>query len=126
MMNILAVALGGAAGSVMRHLSGKAALSLFGLSFPYGTLFVNVFGSFLMGVAIGAFALHGNVPQEMKSLVTVGFLGGFTTFSAFSLDIVTLYEQGDIGLAALYVVLSLILSLLAIFAGLILMRSFAP
>lgn len=126
MMNILAVAAGGAAGSVMRHLSGKAVLALFGLSFPFGTLFVNVLGSFLMGIAIGAFALHGSVSQEVRSLLTVGFLGGFTTFSSFSLDVVTLYERGDIGLAALYVGLSLVLSLAAIFAGLILMRSFAP
>ncbi len=125
MMNILAVAAGGAAGSVLRHLSGKTALVLFGLAFPYGTLFVNVFGSFLMGVFIGAFSLYGTVSQEMKSFLTVGFLGGFTTFSSFSLDVVTLYERGDIGLAALYVGLSLILSLAAIFAGLILMRSFA-
>ncbi len=120
----LAIALGGAIGSVLRHFAGKGAMALFGLSFPYGTLFVNVAGSCLMGVVIAIFAHQGSVSPEMRGFVTVGILGGFTTFSTFSLDFVTLYERGDVSMAALYIGLSLVLSLAAIFAGLFLTRSF--
>lgn len=123
MKMVLAIAAGGAIGSVLRHFAGKGALALFGASFPYGTLFVNVAGSFLMGIATGFFARDGASP-EMRAFVTVGILGGFTTFSTFSLDFVTLYERGDVSMAVLYTALSLILSILAIFAGLFLTRSF--
>ena len=123
---ILAIAAGGALGSVLRHLVGKGALVLMGSSFPYGTLFVNVAGSFVMGVLVAYFAHVGNPPQEMRAFLTVGLLGGFTTFSAFSLDVVTLYERGEPFAAMMYIALSIMLSLVAIFAGLFIVRSFAP
>jgi CrcB protein len=126
MQMILAIAAGGAIGSVLRHFAGSGAMALLGLAFPYGTLFVNIFGSFLMGVFVGSFAQYGNLSPELRAFLTVGLLGGFTTFSSFSLDVVTLYERGEVAAAILYVALSVILSLAAIFAGLFLMRSFAP
>ncbi len=100
-------------------------MTLFGSGFPYGTLFVNVAGSFVMGVFVAMFAHIGNPSQEMRAFLTVGLLGGFTTFSSFSLDVVTLYERGEIATAALYVGVSFVLSLTAIFAGLFLVRSFS-
>lgn len=123
---ILAIAAGGAFGSVLRHLAGKGALALMGTSFPYGTLFVNIAGSFVMGVLAACFAHIGNPSQEMRAFLTVGLLGGFTTFSAFSLDVVTLYERGEVFAAMLYIALSILLSLAAIFAGLFIVRSFVP
>lgn len=120
---ILAIAAGGAIGSVLRHLAGKGAVILLGAAFPYGTLTVNVVGSFVMGMLVAGFAHLGNPSQEMRAFLTVGLLGGFTTFSSFSLDVVSLYERGEVGAAVLYVALSLILSLAAIFAGLFLVRS---
>jgi CrcB protein len=123
---ILAIAAGGAIGSVLRHFAGSGAMALLGLAFPYGTLLVNILGSFLMGVFVGSFAQYGNPSPELQAFLTVGLLGGFTTFSSFSLDVVTLYERGEVAAAILYVALSVILSLAAIFAGLFLMRSFAP
>lgn len=126
MQMILAIAAGGAFGSVLRHLVGRGALALMGPSFPYGTLFVNVAGSFVMGVLAAYFAHIANPSQEMRAFLTVGLLGGFTTFSAFSLDIVTLSERGEIFAAILYIALSILLSLSAIFAGLFIVRSFAP
>ncbi len=125
MYMIAAIAAGGAMGSVLRHYAGKAALTMLGNGFPYGTLFVNVFGSFIMGILVGLFAQTFNPSQEMRAFLTVGLLGGFTTFSSFSLDVVTLYERGEFASAALYVILSLVLSLAGIFAGLFLTRSFA-
>lgn len=122
---IFAIAAGGAIGSVLRHFVGLAALRLLGAGFPYGTLFVNVVGSFIMGVCIAGF---GSVPlfssQEARAFLTVGLLGGFTTFSAFSLDAVLLYERGEVYGAVLYVALSLALSLTGIVLGLFLTRSF--
>ena len=125
MYMITAIAAGGAIGSVLRHYAGKAALYMLGSGFPYGTLFVNVLGSFVMGALVGLFANSFNPTQEMRAFLTVGLLGGFTTFSSFSLDVVTLYERGEFVSAALYVFLSLALSLAGIFAGLFLTRSFA-
>ena len=126
MQMILAIGAGGAIGAVLRHLSGKAALALLGLSFPYGTMFVNVVGSLLMGVLIGLFSAQSEgVSNTMRVFLTVGVLGGFTTFSTFSLDAVTLYERGEFLSAALYVILSLVLSLGALALGLYITRSFA-
>ena len=126
MQMILAIAAGGALGSVLRHLVGKGSLALMGATFPYGTLFVNVTGSFVMGVLIAYFAHVGNPSREMQAFLTVGLLGGFTTFSAFSLDVVTLYERGEPFAAMMYIALSIMLSLAAVFAGLFIVRSFAP
>ena len=125
MQMVLAIAAGGAIGSVFRHFAGLGALSLLGASFPYGTMFVNIAGSFVMGVLIAAFAHIGNPSQEMRAFLTVGLLGGFTTFSSFSLDALTLYERGQVAAAALYVGFSVVVSIAAIFAGMFLVRSFA-
>lgn len=123
MQMILAIAAGGAIGSVLRHYVGVGSLAVLGASFPYATLFVNVVGSFVMGALVAMFTHLGNPSQEMRAFLTVGLLGGFTTFSSFSLDVVSLYERGEVGAAALYIGLSLILSLVAIFASLFLVRS---
>lgn len=117
------VALGGASGAVLRYLTGLAAMRLIGPGFPWGTLIVNILGSFAMGVLVVVLAhLSG---QRFAPLLLTGFLGGFTTFSAFSLDAVTLYERGDVGLAMLYVLASVLFSIAALFAGLLIARSFA-
>ncbi len=115
------VALGGAIGAVCRYLTGLTAVRLVGHGFPWGTLTVNILGSFLMGcivVALGHYSAN-----RLSPLLMTGLLGGFTTFSAFSLDAVTLYERGQIGLAAGYVSASVVLSIAALFAGVLLMRS---
>jgi CrcB protein len=121
---ILQVAAGGAIGAVMRYLTGIGVVRLFGhTAFPLGVLTVNVLGSFAMGLFVGLAAQRGLT--HLSPFVATGILGGFTTFSAFSLETVTLYERGAIGLAAAYVIGNVVLSVTALFAGLALSRSFA-
>lgn len=116
MMNpFIQVALGGAIGSVARYGVSRVAASSFGPGFPVGTFAVNVFGSFLMGILVVALAHRGNA---LAPLLMTGVLGGFTTFSAFSLDAVSLWERGQHAVAASYVAASVILSLAALVAGL--------
>ena len=117
------VAAGGAAGAAMRYLVMIAAAHLWGISFPWGTLTVNVLGSFILGVLVEAMALTWSVSEGVRAFLVVGVLGAFTTFSTFSLDVVTLYEKGEWGFAAAYVLASVILSVLALFAGLALARA---
>ncbi|MBE2276283.1 MAG: fluoride efflux transporter CrcB [Rhodobacteraceae bacterium] len=114
------VAVGGAAGSVLRYMTNVAAGRLFGTGFPLGTLVVNVVGSFLMGVLVVLLAEKGGTRHA--PLLMTGLLGGFTTLSAFSLDTVTLWERGQHGLALGYVALTLGLSLCAIVLALHLLR----
>lgn len=123
---ILWVAAGGALGSAARYLVNVAAGRLLGPEFPWGTLAVNVAGSFVMGLLIALMALKMQVSQEVRAFLTTGVLGGFTTFSAFSLDFALLVERRETGLAALYVIASVGLSLAAIFAGLRLGRTLVP
>ncbi|MBL3564009.1 fluoride efflux transporter CrcB [Rhodovulum sulfidophilum] len=118
---LLQVALGGAIGSVGRYLSSVAATSLLGRGFPWGTIFVNVLGSFLMGVLIVVLAKKGGT--SFAPFFQIGLLGGFTTFSSFSLDAMTLFERGQAELAIAYVAGSLILSLSAIALAFWSMRS---
>ena len=120
---LLHVALGGAIGASGRYLTGVAATRVFGTGFPWGTLIVNVVGSFLMGVIVVALA-HLSATRFGPFLMT-GVLGGFTTFSAFSLDAVTLWERGAVLPAVAYLAGSVILSLAALVAGLLLARSLA-
>jgi CrcB protein len=120
-MTLLHVALGGALGAVARYLTGLAALRLMGPGFPWGTLAVNTLGAFAMGLVVVALAHWGQT--RLAPLLMTGFLGGFTTFSAFSLDALTLWERGEPLSAAVYVAASVVLSLAAIFAGLTLARS---
>ena len=120
-MTVLSVALGGAIGASLRYLAGVAVLRAFGSTgFPVAILSVNVVGSFLMGVFVVLAAQRGLT--HLSPFVMTGVLGGFTTFSAFSLEAVTLYERGDYGAAALYVGLSVGLSILGLVAGLFLAR----
>ena len=126
MPTVLWVALGGALGSMARYgvnvLSGRA----LGTDFPWHTLIVNVAGSFAMGALVALMALRWNVASDTRAFLTTGILGGFTTFSAFSLDFALLVERRDYVLAGSYVAASVILSLVAIMAGLALVRQLAP
>ena len=98
---------------------------LLGSGFPYATLFINITGSLIMGLVAAYFAFKGDASQHWRLFLTTGILGGYTTFSAFSLDAALLYERGAIGLAALYVLASVVLSIAGLFAGLYLVRHFS-
>jgi len=117
---ILLVASGGAIGSVARYLVGMA--RAFGVAFPYGTLAVNVIGGFLMGLFIELLARRFDGSPELRLFIAIGILGGFTTFSSFSLDVVVLWERGELATALFYVLASVILSIGALFLGLWLAR----
>ena len=123
-MSFLIVFLGGGLGAALRHGVNLLNARLLGTAFPYATLFENVTGSLVMGLLAAYFAFRGDATQSWRLFFTTGILGGYTTFSAFSLDAVLLYERGAIGLAALYVVASVALSIVGLFAGLALMRQF--
>jgi CrcB protein len=126
MYALLLVILGGGIGSGLRHGVHLAAARWIGPEFPWGTLSVNVVGSFLIGALAAWFAFRGDsyTTQSLRLFLTTGILGGFTTFSAFSLDFALLFERGEPMLAIVYVVASVLLSIAAIFAGLWLVRSF--
>ncbi|MBM1222063.1 fluoride efflux transporter CrcB [Ponticoccus sp. SC2-23] len=118
---LIQVALGGAIGASVRYLTNVGAMRLIGPGFPWGTAVVNVVGSFLMGVLVVVLAERfGN---RLAPFLMTGVLGGFTTFSAFSLDAVTMWERGQTAVAGLYVIGSVTLSILALVAGLALARS---
>lgn len=121
-MTYLIVFIGAGLGGAGRHSVNMLAARLFGTGFPAGTLVVNVVGCLVMGLIAGVFAFRGHLPQEMRLFLTTGILGGFTTFSAFSLDAALLWERGEVGLAALYVGASVIFSLAGVAAGLALSR----
>lgn len=123
MNQLLIVAAGGAIGACLRHLTGLAALRLLGPGFPWGTLAVNIVGSFAMGVFIELLARRLEASIELRLLIATGLLGGFTTFSAFSLDAVVLWERGELASAIGYIAASVILAIGALVAGLILTRS---
>jgi CrcB protein len=121
-MGFLIVFLGGGLGAALRHGVNLAAARLLGTAFPYGTLAINVLGSLAMGLIAEYFALKVGMPQRWRLFLTTGVLGGFTTFSAFSLEAALLYERGQIAGAALYVVASVVLAIGALFAGLAIIR----
>lgn len=112
-------------GAVGRHYVDVIALKWLGTGFPFGTLTVNIVGSFLMGVLITLMVLKWNVGNELRAFLTVGLLGGFTTFSAYFLDFATLVERGEALIAAGYVAASVVLALAGIFAGMHLVRALA-
>ena len=122
-MNWLLVAMGGAIGSMARYGVGVSSLRLLGPGWPYGTLIVNVVGGLLMGV-LASWLAHAMPPEHerWRVLLGVGLMGGFTTFSAFSLDAALMLERRAYGEAGLYIVLSAALSIAALFAGLLLAR----
>ena len=122
-MDYVIVFAGAGIGGALRHGVNLAAARLFGLGFPFGTLVVNVLGSFAMGLLAGYFLVRTGVPQHMRLFLTTGVLGGFTTFSAFSLDAALLMERHAYWLAAAYMAGSVLASIVALFAGLSLFRT---
>jgi len=123
MEKLLLVALGGATGSVARYATGLAMTRWLGSGFPFGTLTVNIVGGLAMGALMGLLSGRmGAEPERLRILIGVGFLGGFTTFSAFSLEAVRMIERRDLGLAFSYVIVSVAVSISAVFLGLILAR----
>jgi fluoride exporter len=122
LQSIVAVAIGGAIGSVARYLVGIGSGKWFGLNFPWGTLIINIAGSFLIGVFVECFALRWDLPPAARLFLTVGICGGFTTFSTFSLDAFVLIERGALWPAAAYIAGSVVLSIAGLFAGLQLIR----
>ncbi|MFG3593071.1 fluoride efflux transporter CrcB [Bradyrhizobium sp. RDI18] len=120
---ILAVGAGGAIGSVARYLVGVGSGRLFGTDFPWGTLVINVTGSFLIGAFVGVFAAKWDLSQTMRIFLTVGICGGFTTFSTFSLDTYYLIERGQTLASFAYMVTSVTLSIGALIAALRFVRA---
>lgn len=118
---LLLVMAGGALGSAARYLTGRVALSALGPNLPYGTLAVNLIGGLLMGLLAGGLARVGGT-ENWRLFLGIGVLGGFTTFSSFSLDVVTLIERGAAATAALYVLVSVVGAIAALFAGLMIAR----
>lgn len=123
MTTVLFVAAGGALGASARYVVGIAMGRLLGAEFPWGTLTVNVVGCLFMGLLIEAMALRWTVSHELRAFLTVGLLGGFTTFSAFSTDFALLFERNDYVSAGLYLFASVTLSIAALFAGLAIVRA---
>lgn len=117
-MHILLVALGGACGSVLRYLVGLFTIRWLGPNFPWGTITVNILGSLMIGLFAELVLRKFNASADMRVLIVTGFLGGFTTFSAFSLDFISLVERGAFASAAAYMIFSIVLSVAAVFAGL--------
>lgn len=123
MKMILAIAAGGALGAVARHYAIHRVALMLGAGFPWGTLAVNIAGSFAMGILIELMALVWSPGQELRAFMVVGLLGAFTTFSTFSLDVALLYERGQLIPAGAYIVASVILAVTGLFAGMALIRA---
>ncbi|CAN7270336.1 MULTISPECIES: fluoride efflux transporter CrcB [Ensifer] len=123
MSQLLLVGAGGAIGSMARYLVGLWTVQRWGPALPWGTLMVNVTGSFLIGLLAELIMRKFGASPEMRLFLITGVLGGYTTFSAFSLDAIMLLERGDAALALGYIAASIVLSILAVFAGLALMRA---
>jgi CrcB protein len=121
-MTYLIVFLGGGLGAALRHGINVLSVRWLGSAFPYGTLFINISGSLVMGLVAGYFAFRGGASQHWRLFLTTGILGGYTTFSAFSLDVALLYERGEIWSAVAYVLLSVAVSIAALFVALALVR----
>ncbi|WP_407052101.1 fluoride efflux transporter CrcB [Methyloraptor flagellatus] len=118
----IAVFFGAGLGGITRHAINLAVLRAFGAGFPYATMLINISGSLLMGLIAGYFAMRGEASQTLRLFLTTGILGGYTTFSAFSLDAGLLYERGQLQAAAAYVVGSVAVSLGGLFLGLFVIR----
>lgn len=121
--HLLLVAAGGAIGASLRHLAGMASLRLLGPAFPYATVLINVTGSLIMGLFIAWLVKKGG-SDNLRLFFATGILGGFTTFSAFSLDVADLIERGAMAPAFAYVLISVFFSILAVFVGLWFGRAF--
>ena len=121
-MNYVLVFIGGGLGSSLRHTINLLCARCIGTAFPYGTFIINITGSTIMGLIAGYLAFKGEASQPWRLFLMTGALGGYTTFSAFSLDAALLYERGQIGLALFYVLGSVVFSIVGLFAGLALVR----
>jgi CrcB protein len=119
------IAAGGAMGATLRHFMNQLIGRIAGDGFPWHTMLINISGSFVMGLLVSLMALRWNVSNELRAFLTTGILGGYTTFSAFSLDFAVLVERKAYLLAGAYALGSVVLSLVAIFAGLALAKAFA-
>ena len=124
-MSYLLVFVGGGLGATLRHFVNLTCARWIGTGFPWGTFIINITGSTVMGLIAGYLAFRGGASQHWRLFLMTGILGGYTTFSAFSLDAALLYERGELGLAALYVLGSVALSIAGLFGGLALVRSLA-
>lgn len=124
MTELIAVGAGGALGSIARYLVNMLAVQLFGTAFPVGVLTVNVLGSLAIGVFVEYLILTNNLNIHLRLFVAVGVMGGFTTFSTFSLDVAALYERGEWVLSVIYVFASVLLSIAALFLGLYIARRY--
>lgn len=125
-MPYLIIACGGAIGAVLRYILMNliGSRNILGLHMPYGTLAVNIIGSFIMGMFITYIGRHADGVQNAHLFFAVGMLGSFTTFSTFSLDVITMMQRGEIVPMAIYIILSVSVSIVALFFGLLLMRQF--
>ena len=121
-MSYLLVFFGGGLGATLRHLVNLTCARCVGTGFPWGTFIINITGSTVMGLIAGYLAFKGGASQHWRLFLMTGILGGYTTFSAFSLDAALLYARGEMGLAAAYVLGSVVLSIAGLFAGLALVR----
>jgi CrcB protein len=124
-MNYLLVFVGGGLGASLRHTVNVACARCMGTAFPYGTFIINITGSIVMGLIAGYLAFKGEASQPWRLFLMTGILGGYTTFSAFSLDTALMYERGELGLALFYVLGSVLFSIAGLFAGLALVRHLA-
>ena len=119
----LAVFVGAGLGGILRHGVNRASLAYLGPAFPYGTLFVNIIGGLVMGMLAEVFLVKGGGSQEFRLFLVTGFLGGFTTFSAFSLDAALMWQRSDYAALASYIVASVLLSIAALFIGMAAVRA---
>lgn len=124
-MSYVLVFVGGGLGSTLRYVINVLCGRAFGMNFPYSTFIINITGSTVMGLIAGYLAFKGEASQPWRIFIMTGILGGYTTFSAFSLDAISLYERGEIGTAVFYVVGSVVLALAGLVAGLALVRHFS-
>lgn len=122
-MGFVIVFLGAGVGGAVRHGVNLIVAHLLGLGFPWATLSINIIGSLLIGILTEIFVMRTGLPQELRLFPTTGILGGFTTFSTFSLDAVGLWERGETSAAILYASASVILAFIAVFAGMALVRA---
>ena len=119
---LLSIFLGGGVGALLRFLISEQADRLFLSSFPFGTIIVNVLGAFLMGLVVSYFADKVNISQNIKMFLTIGFLGGFTTFSTFNLDFYQLFSNGEILASLLYLFVTFTFTVIAFYLGLSLFK----
>ena len=125
MTSYLLVFFGGGLGATLRHLINVSCARCLGTAFPWGTFIINITGSTIMGLIAGYLAFRGEASQPWRLFLMTGILGGYTTFSAFSLDTALLYERGQIAMALAYIAASGAVSIFGLFAGLMLIRQFA-